>query len=747
MDTKWRSKLVLVFWLILFTYGLSGVTAGISSGSDYLRGDYFKTPQFNDELNQFINYLSMFELNELPKTEAKGAITVSKDEIDEHRYRYGNLSSQISSIKSQYEDKVNDAKEAGNEEVAQTYVEERDKKIEDITNNFKSDEYIQAKIIKEKEQRIDEYYKIKENYRTDFLRYKKAFTYYLKDTVTGQVYTNIGDVNAQSLKNTFNSKTMEFIQTYPTRTNDYLSTEITGSYYSDAVSEYEDVITLLKANTTHLFEGKIAVPKSAIKESAIHANYYDFLYKKDLFLKFTISGLILLIISSYFLFREKSYFRRETSEKWRALYHLIPIDISVFGLICLVFINLGLLFLIGDRILYFDENIFMTSRDIIFSLMIGALSITLTFFYGKLLFERFKYAEKLKEDWKGSFIIRSWGALQLAFLNRHVGTQLFILLAAVFAFGAVLTAAVIKPVLILLYIPAFLFIGIPILVLLIRRIGYFNKITRSTNEIVRGNLEPDLPIVGQSILAKLANNINILKHGVRTSKKEQAKSERLKTELITNVSHDLRTPLTSIITYTELLKTPNLSKEDSDSYLEIIDRKSKRLKVLIDDLFEASKMASGNIELIKQKVDIVQLLQQSLAEYNEMINESSLQFRITNTEQPIYALVDGQKLWRVFENLISNILKYTLENTRVYISVKTEEERAIIEFKNISKYELSENSDELFERFKRGDTSRNTEGSGLGLAIAKSIVDLHGGSLDIEIDGDLFKVIVILNIE
>ncbi|MEC2075306.1 HAMP domain-containing sensor histidine kinase [Metabacillus fastidiosus] len=747
MDTKWRSKLVVVFWLILFTYGLSGVTAGISSGSDYLRGDYFKTPQFNDELNQFINYLSMFELNELPKTEAKGAITVSKDEIDEHRYRYGNLSSQISSIKNQYEDKINDAKEAGNEEVAQTYVEERDKKIEDITNNFKSDEYIQAKIIKEKEQRIDEYYKIKENYRTDFLRYKKAFTYYLKDTVTGQVYTNIGDVNAQSLKNTFNSKTMEFIQTYPTRTNDYLSTEITGSYYSDAVSEYEDVITLLKANTTHLFEGKIAVPKSAIKESAIHANYYDFLYKKDIFLKFTISGLILLIISSYFLFREKSYFRKETSEKWRALYQLIPIDISVFGLICLIFINLGLLFLIGDRILYFDENIFMTSRDILFSLMIGALSITLTFFYGKLLFERFKYAERLKEDWKSSFIMRSWGALQLAFLNRHVGTQLFILLAAVFAFGAVLTAAVIKPVLILLYIPAFLFIGIPILVLLIRRIGYFNKITRSTNEIVRGNLEPDLPIVGQSILAKLANNINVLKHGVRTSKKEQAKSERLKTELITNVSHDLRTPLTSIITYTELLKTPNLSKEDSDSYLEIIDRKSKRLKVLIDDLFEASKMASGNIELIKQKVDIVQLLQQSLAEYNEMINESSLQFRITNTEQPIYALVDGQKLWRVFENLISNILKYTLDNTRVYISVKTEEERAIIEFKNISKYELSENSDELFERFKRGDTSRNTEGSGLGLAIAKSIVDLHGGSLDIEIDGDLFKVIVILNIE
>jgi signal transduction histidine kinase len=157
-------------------------------------------------------------------------------------------------------------------------------------------------------------------------------------------------------------------------------------------------------------------------------------------------------------------------------------------------------------------------------------------------------------------------------------------------------------------------------------------------------------------------------------------------------------------------------------------------------------MASGNIELIKSKVDIVQLLQQALAEYNETIQSSQVQFRVANPDKPVYAYVDGQKLWRVFENLIGNILKYSLENTRAYVNIKMENGEVIITFKNVSKYELSDDSDELFERFKRGDKSRHTDGSGLGLAIAKSIIDLHDGALDIDVDGDLFKVTIVLKL-
>ena len=198
------------------------------------------------------------------------------------------------------------------------------------------------------------------------------------------------------------------------------------------------------------------------------------------------------------------------------------------------------------------------------------------------------------------------------------------------------------------------------------------------------------------------------------------------------------------MTYSELLKKEDISEEERKKYIDIVEQKSKRLKVLIDDLFEVSKMASGNIELVIERVDIVQLMNQALGEYDEKIKESSLAFKVSSSSPHIYAMVDGRKMWRVFDNIISNILKYSLENTRVYISTKETDNNIIISFKNISKYELEENIVELLERFKRGDKSRNTEGSGLGLAIAQSIVDNHGGKLDIELDGDLFKTIVTL---
>ncbi|GAE29753.1 two-component sensor histidine kinase [Halalkalibacter hemicellulosilyticusJCM 9152] len=376
--------------------------------------------------------------------------------------------------------------------------------------------------------------------------------------------------------------------------------------------------------------------------------------------------------------------------------------------------------------------------------MLNTFFIAGTLVQAVLLKDFMKDPFKRNEKWEKALLYRGWLTLQEAFANRHLTTKIILLLAITFGFGLAFSLVFFEPIFIIPYGIGFVIIGVPVLFLLFKQIGFFNRIVKHTEELANGRLEANLPEKGKSMLAKHAQHINILKSGVKTSQREQAKSERLKTELISNVSHDLRTPLTSIITYVELLKSADLNKDDRDAYTEIIDRKSKRLKVLIDDLFEASKMASGNIELVKKQVDLVQLLQQALAEYNEAMNESNLQFRISTPDTPIYANVDGQKIWRMFDNLIGNIFNYSLEHTRVYISIEQKKDTAMIIFKNVTKYELGGSVDELFERFKRGDTSRHTEGSGLGLAIAKSIVDLHGGQLDIEVDGDLFKVIVVI---
>ena len=213
--------------------------------------------------------------------------------------------------------------------------------------------------------------------------------------------------------------------------------------------------------------------------------------------------------------------------------------------------------------------------------------------------------------------------------------------------------------------------------------------------------------------------------GVRKSLNEQAKSERMKTELITNVSHDLRTPLTSIITYTDLLKNPDITEDERTKYIGILDAKSNRLKTLIEDLFEVSKMASGNIEISKQRIDLVQLLQQAVGEHGEDFATANIDLRVNIAEQPIFVSVDGQKWWRVIDNLIINALKYSMEGTRVYVNLKVHEGNAELTVKNVAKYELHEDATELIERFKRADTSRHTEGSVFAILIRYIYLSVH----------------------
>lgn len=265
-------------------------------------------------------------------------------------------------------------------------------------------------------------------------------------------------------------------------------------------------------------------------------------------------------------------------------------------------------------------------------------------------------------------------------------------------------------------------------------------------KINSGDLEYTLGNIGEREVKELVKNINQIKEGYKIALNEQIRNEKLKTELISNVSHDLKTPLTSIINYVNILNEPNITEEERKDYLMILDRNSKRLKSLIEDLFEASKLNSGKMKIEKEELDIVSLVYQGIGEYSNLYEEKNIEFKVSSNEDEIILDLDGKLMSRVFENLIVNALKYSLNNTRVYIDINSMENSVEISFKNISNYELDFNTADIFERFTRADKSRNSsvEGSGMGLAITKSILELHNGSIKIEVEGDMFKIYLII---
>lgn len=347
---------------------------------------------------------------------------------------------------------------------------------------------------------------------------------------------------------------------------------------------------------------------------------------------------------------------------------------------------------------------------------------------------------------KKNITIKCWNYLS-EIMTRSSLIKTFLIMSGLYVISGLLLFVVSA---ILNIFPIGILIGIILtiiyILIFIKELIYLDKIIIGSKAATEGKLNCNIEEKGRGHLRELAHDINNIRDGLRKSIESEIKSENMKTELITNVSHDLKTPLTSIINYIDLLKRENIESETAKDYINILDKKSQRLKVLIDDLFEASKATSGAMELNITKIDIVQLLKQSLGENDERFKNSNLSVKLDIPDTKIFINGDGQRLYRVFENLISNIVKYSLSNTRVYIQMYVDDEnKVVIIMRNISAYELDFCANEITNRFKRGDSSRSTEGSGLGLAIAKSIVELHGGKFNIEVDGDLFKSIIKLN--
>lgn len=366
---------------------------------------------------------------------------------------------------------------------------------------------------------------------------------------------------------------------------------------------------------------------------------------------------------------------------------------------------------------------------------------------------------KVHNLWRGSFLYRLCGMLCRRVLHPFA--------------GAVKTMYGNLPIVLRSLVPYCLFIGVNAAiglaavvmrnVLLLVALGvadaavgwYFfknsvdkKKIIDGIGEIRNGDLNYQVDttkLTGENRI--LAEAVNSIGEGIRTAVETSMKDERLKADLITNVSHDIKTPLTSIINYVDLLKREDIQDEKVKNYIQVLDSKSQRLKQLTDDLVEASKISSGNITLHIERINIVELLNQAIGEFSEKFELKDLQLVVTFESKAMYIEADSRRMWRVIENLFNNIYKYALAGTRVYIDGKEEQEaggtNVVFTVKNISEQPLNINADELTERFIRGDVSRSTEGSGLGLSIAKNLTEAQNGKFHIYLDGDLFKVMLV----
>ncbi|MFD0942232.1 sensor histidine kinase [Savagea faecisuis] len=721
----WKYSALVTIILVAFLFVLR-------NGSTYWHSSYQQTNDFKEAYHEQKTVIEKQLLPNYTEAQWMTLIDVSEGDIEEYRHRYGMLDEQLDSIRERYETSIAQAEG----QKADQLREEMEAKLADIERNFRDEEYVANKIKGERAKEI-----IREiNETRTHSRYDldDAILYQLTAIETGEEHTNLEPDETAANGEVF-TKNKPFIVSVQNYVN--MPHRLNGEG-DEAVDPESNPFSLEQR-----FIGSIDLKEPLPETSAFYASSNQFRWNQLIYFSVIVLGIVSVgaLMQQWKQHRLRSF----ESSNWLKRYEQIPLDFRIGLAVIVSFIALRIaeyhigysLYLYGRSFGYWEllwKLIHLSKNMLILWVLLYVLfSMLLT------LIRQVYQEEWTLEEWKETMTARFFLSFRDAFLHRSIGVQMFILLIGFFLAGLGWVFVAYEPFLIIFYMMAVVFLGLPALYIFVRRFGYLNRVFKSTEKIAQGELT-EIPIEGKSPIAKHAQHLNNLQEGVKISVTEQAKSERLKTELITNVSHDLRTPLTSIITYTDLLKQPNLSEEDRQKYVDVIDKKSERLKVLIEDLFEVSKMASGNMELHKTTLDVTQLVQQVLAERNEEFQQSNFEIVTRLPEQPIITRVDGERFWRVIDNLVSNALKYSLPGTRIYIDLEKEAHVARFVVRNISKYELDANVEELFERFKRGDKARNTEGSGLGLAIAQSIVDMHGGEMEITLDGDLFKVSVTL---
>lgn len=628
-----------------------------------------------------------------------------------------------------------------NEDFPTDHVDEFNDYANDKTNNYDSeiqaiekpyDYYTNIPDLEtmDKKELITRYYELKKIYDNywlvkNYLKNTKAFQYYIENTATNEIY-----------KNNKNIENEGYCLKLSLDDNIFATTMFNGEYLSSSFEQNN-------------LKGYIIIPNSLLNspnsgtifDEIKLSDKEEVLYKYFNYATWILSAIFLLSILLVVVKARSS--AKKAIEKLYKPFAKIPLCLKI------------ILFLVAIQFIFFTEIdiiYYICAKigymEILSYLIFLTISTFIFISFIRLAINILKSPSKLKQEFEIKFIVSLIHDCKYMLETKNYKILFLVLF---FTIGTLLSLILFLFVLIMIYYIDFYrlmiiflleFTGLTIVYQTVKPLLIYCKLTYYIENITECKHEEITE--NSKTYGKAFDNLKTIENNVKKTIEEMTKNEKLKTELITSVSHDVRTPLTSIINYVDLLKKEELENDKAKEYINVLEQKSQRLKVLIEDLFEASKLSSGKMELETSKSDVIALLKQTIGELNNKIEESKINFMLELPKKQIYLNIDGQRIWRVFDNLLNNIIKYSPENSRAYISVEETETLVTITMKNISKAPLNFEPNELFERFKRGDSSRTTEGSGLGLSIAQNIVELHGGKMAISIDGDLFKISVIL---
>ena len=562
----------------------------------------------------------------------------------------------------------------------------------------------------------------------------------IRDFINAQDTKKLSIINGKVTSDTdiINKKAVQYFENFNIQYYT-LKYEENNNYEDDVDYEYR---TIRSDEQTAIDEFEIyASYDEKVIEPAIRIEYMELINKMKTYSNLTyiaipVSSLIALVCTIYLFYA----IGKELGTLDKVYYEAIVI--IALTLIGFAFLPIAIIFEGG-----------MPQNDLYFIISMGATAYFISYTICAVVFNTTIKRIKAKSFWKTtivgkitSFILKKMKELYKDlkqnykdFMRNLTRNKKLIL----YMIGFIVIEIMLLSIFNFLGFILDIILGIYVFNKIMKNVYSYEKIENKLKDMYEGNNET---ILRESDVEEdfkdSVKYINDISNGFENAIEESLKSEKLKAELITNVSHDIKTPLTSIINYVDLLKQEEIDNEKAKEYIEVLDSKSQRLKKLTEDLVEASKASSGAIKLNIEKINIVELLKQSIGEFEDKFNARNLEIITSYEKEDVTTNADSRYLYRVIENVFSNISKYALESSRVYIDVIDDMEKVKITVKNISKEKLNISSDELMQRFVRGDKSRTTEGSGLGISIAKSLVELQKGKFDLQIDGDLFKVII-----